>query len=762
MTRWIDPEPVEVSHAFLQAVGGNKTVAETLLRRGIGTIEEAEAFLDPTKYSPASPYDLPDMARAVDRLRRALEKGERICVWGDFDVDGQTATTLLVTCLRKLGADPIYHIPNRQNEGHGVHRLTLTKLLEQPIEVLLTCDTGIAAHEAVELAASRGVETIITDHHHLPPALPDAYAILNPKLLPDGHPLYELPGVGVAYKLAEALLADKDTSDLLDLVALGIVADVAIQRADTRYLLQRGLAQLRNTERLGLRVMMELAEIQPETINEQSIAFSLAPRLNALGRLADANPIVELLTTKDMEQARILANQLEGLNNQRKLMSEQIFQGAMAQIEQDQTLLNSSVLVLNHAEWHTGIIGIVANRLVEVFHRPVILVATPPGEIGRASARSIPEVDITAAISANADLLIGYGGHAMAAGLQIEPEKIADFRRALSRTLREKVSAQAQGGIREINAFVPLSDLSVQWVDEIEKLAPFGAGNPPLILAAQDLQLQAKTSIGRKSEHLKLLVEDPTGKLHQVLWWQSRESDLPARKFDLAYSARTSTYKGARQLQIEWIEARPAAIETAEITKGRTIQFVDYRHEENPLALLDQLLKADPTILIWREASQIEGFSRHQLVPAQRLLVWTIPPGPTEWDSAIKRTAPEEIILLGIDPHLDTPETFLKRLAGLVKYALHTHNGSISLTELSAASAQRIQTTYDGLLWLAAKGHIVIVEVNNDEVLLTTEGSHINPTAAEHLMQVIQSRLEETSAYRAYWKKANHRNYSIE
>ncbi|MEJ2108261.1 MAG: DHH family phosphoesterase, partial [Acidiferrobacteraceae bacterium] len=273
MHEWVEPLDVQVPEALQAAVGGHPLVAETLARRGITDVASAQAFLDPDRYRPALATELPNLVEAVERLERAIGRGERICVWGDFDVDGQTSTTVLVSTLWDLGASVRYHIPIRAKESHGVNLPVLGRIIADGVDLVLTCDTGVSAHEAVAYARSQGVDVIVTDHHDLPPLLPEAYAVVNPKLLPESHPLRELSGVGCAYKLAEPLYdragQSAGATRHLDLVALGLVADVAVQTGDTRYLTQRGLEALRHTERLGLQVMMELANLNPDWLTEE-------------------------------------------------------------------------------------------------------------------------------------------------------------------------------------------------------------------------------------------------------------------------------------------------------------------------------------------------------------------------------------------------------------------------------------------------------------------------------------------------------------
>ena len=416
-------------------IGGHPIVSHRLARLGIHDAASAQRFLDPARYTPAPASDLPDIESAADRLREAIRRKERILVWGDFDVDGQTSAALLTASLRELGADVRAHLPNRFTEGHGIHLPTLERHFRTGVDLLLTCDTGVGAHDAVALAAKQGVDVIITDHHALPDKLPEALAVVNPRRLAEGHPLRELPGVGVAYKLIEALDADV-AAQHVDLVALGMVSDVMPLLGENRYLLQTGLSQLRDNPRPGVRAIMRQAGINAHTLDESDIGFGIAPRLNALGRIDDANPAIELLTTSDHKRAMTLAAGLEDANARRRFLSNQVYAAAIRQLEEQPHLLEYAALVLHHHEWHSGVIGIVASRLVEEFGLPTVLLASPEDELARGSARSVAGLDIMAALTRTRGLLRTFGGHSMAAGMSLPEHSISDFRRALSRAAR--------------------------------------------------------------------------------------------------------------------------------------------------------------------------------------------------------------------------------------------------------------------------------------------------------------------------------------
>jgi single-stranded-DNA-specific exonuclease len=756
---WLEPSPAIVPEELRAALGGHPLVAEILARRGLITPQAALAFLDPDRYTPSPPEALPDLATAVQRLHEAITRGERIAVWGDFDVDGQTATTLLVSALREAGADVVYYIPDRLTESHGIKIESLERVLAQGVRVLLTCDTGIAEHEAIAHARQRGVSVLVTDHHDLPAKLPEADALVNPMRLPPGHPLCDLPGVGVAYKLVELL--DKAPERYLDLVALGIVADVAEQVGDTRYLLQRGLERLRRTERIGLRAIFEMAGMDPTRLSAEHIGFGLGPRLNALGRLGDANQAVELFTTNDQGHARILAAQLEGLNAKRRLLSEQIYAAAQEQISRDPALLDSSVLVLENPHWHGGVIGPVAGRLAEQYARPVVLIVTPPGQTGRGSARSVPGCDINAALreARVSQWLVSFGGHPGAAGLSIAPENIPAFRRALAQAVDAdcgEAGRTAPPGTR-VDAYLRLDELGLELAQELERLAPFGQGNPAIHLACRNLTLAGQRTFGRNGEHREVTVQDEASVTRKLIWWRGAEHEPPPGPFDLVCTLKSTDYLGRSNLEIEWIDAR--LIETPAIQVAApaapSIEVRDWRDVADAKKRVVTLI-AKGDVQVWIEGSPVEGLpgrGRHALAPAETFVVWSAPPGPRELDAALAVVSPRVVALCGVMSVEDRIEPFLRRLAGLLKHDLSRRQGQVYLPALASACGQRLATVRKGIEWLAARGQVVVERWDGDDLVITSGNgeSQVTPDLETELRVL----LSETAAYRAFFRRAD-------
>ncbi len=751
--KWIDPAPLEVPGALRQAVGGHPLVAQTLARRGVTTPQAAAAFLNPAAYSPADPRDLPDLERAVARLRQAIAQQEPVAIWGDFDADGQTATALLLESLRALGARVKAYVPTRK-EGHGLYKLGVQRVIDDGANLVVTCDTGVTAHAAVAYAGHLGAEVIITDHHTPEESLPPAAAVINPHRLPPEHRLRHLAGVGVAYELILGL-NPAVAGRALDLVALGTVADVSLLLDENRYLVQRGLAILRDTDRPGLRALYQQAGLEPQGIGEEHISFVIGPRLNALGRLADAAEGVELLTTSDPVRARTLATELEGLNAQRQWLTKQVTDAAVAQIEREPALLHDyQVLLLSHPTWPPGIIGVVAGRLAERFGRPAVLVSAQAGQPARGSGRSIPGVDLIAALRECAPLLERYGGHPGAAGFSLEPERLPELRRALSNAVVAQVEVLPQPELT-IDAYIELPDVSLDLVAEIDRLAPFGRGNPALTLAVRDLHVASEAPLGRNSEHRRVTVEDGQDRTQTVFWWQGAGWPLPEGTFDLAFTMRSSDYRGLAEVQLEWIDARQHEPTPVAVQRGPAFRVRDHRHEARPALLLRRLVDAGG-VQVWAEGHKPAGMevrTRQQLEPAPLLALWTLPPGPREWQAALDLVQPEEVVLFAHDTGLDEADPFLKQLAGMVLRALRAHEGQMDLRRVAAGLGHLTATVEAGLEWLAAKGQIRVAEKGETSWHVEQGRGQGDAAELEAARQRLEALLAETAAYRDYLRR---------
>ncbi len=768
MTRWIDPPQTDIP-ASIQTLDLPPLLARTLVRRGLRDVSSARAFLHPDELPP-TPY--PNIERRTDgsshggieaaiaRLNLATRKRESICVWGDFDVDGQTSTALLVQTLRALGANVSYYIPIRGKESHGVHIESLKPIIDSGVTLIVTCDTGITAHAAIDYANSRGVDVIVTDHHDLGESLPNAKAIINPKMLPEGHPLANLAGVGVAYKFAEALSNSEsreqraengrweaEVEDLLDLVALGLIADVALLKGETRSLAQRGIQKLRETKRLGLRVMADLAGASMDTLNEETIGFTFAPRLNALGRLGDANPAVELLLTSDPPRARVLAAQIEGLNAQRRMLTSQVYEAAEAKLRADPALLEEPVIVLSHPNWPGGVVGIVANKLAERYHKPAILFSESDDGILRGSARSVEGLHITEAIATQKEILRGFGGHPMAAGMSLEAARLAEFRRGLGKAVEAQLGSKVrEEATLQIDAWVGLEEVTLELADQLERLAPFGAGNPELTLATRAVTFKSATEIGKTKEHLRLNVEDENGATQSLLWWGGAGGELPetGSKVDVAFTVRGSSYRGQRQVTLQFEDFRVVKEAPLEIREQR-VEIRDWR-----LKTLN-VERLSPNVLIWAEgADKSKGKSRFELHRADEFAIYTTPPSPAELRKALEIVEPKVVFVYAVPPAEEKPEAFLNRLAGLCKYALNHRGGKVAIGELAAAMASREGTVELGLQWLAAGGQLG-VESEEGRVTLSAGKQEKNPYLQAELFVALRGMLNETSAYRKYF-----------
>jgi len=768
MAEWTTPSSPPVPGGLEDLAQGNALVARLLAQRGIQSVEAARPFLDPSAYDPAPPKDLPDLENGAERIRSAIEHGERILVWGDFDVDGQTSTALLVEALRELGAEVDYHVPHRERESHGVNWEHLEGYVDDGIGVVLTCDTGISSHEPIRKARERGVDVVVTDHHDLPSGLPPAEALINPKRLPEEHPLRTLPGVGVAYKFIQKLAEDTrlEPKAFLDLVALGIVADIAVLRGDTRYLLQRGLERLRDTSRPGLRAVMDNANVTREEADEEDIGFRIGPRLNAVGRLGDANVSVPLLTTSDPGEARSIADDLEELNDRRKLLTAQVFEAARRKLRWEPELLQTAVLVLYGEQWPAGVIGIVAHRLTEKYHKPTILLTSASEEysrkegdsengdegqeaLARGSARSVEDLNITAAIGDHSDMLESYGGHPMAAGVTLPKAKIDRFRRLVSRSIVEQKGGEEIVETLQIDSYLSLEELTLELAGDLRQVAPFGPGNREPVFACRGLEVSEYEEIGTDGGHLKVTVTGPESASREVLWWNAEEEDLPSGVFDLAVTVSTNVFRGERSLQLTWEDSRVRRKEPGQETdETRSIEVIDHRGEGDLEATLRALADKDGA-QVWMEACQVDGVgakSRLGLAPCTELVLGTLPPSRSVLDEALSACEPDRIHVIGLSPTTEVKEGFARRLLGLCKHAIRSGKAA-PLSKLAAAMGHEERTVRLGLRWLEERGQI---RAERTEEGLKIESGPGSGEADPPLERALKEALQEARAFRKY------------
>jgi single-stranded-DNA-specific exonuclease len=539
-----------------EALGISWVTASVLVRRGYGNPETARAFLaaEPPRHDAAL---LGDTAVACDRLRAAIGAGERICVHGDYDVDGICATALAVLCLRELGGNVEWHLPSRFDEGYGVSSQTLARLANEGVDLVLTVDCGITAVAEVDEARRLGLDVIVTDHHRPADALPDCPIVAT---RPSRYPFPELCGTGVVYKLLGALGANVDRH--LDLVALATIADVVPLLDENRALAHGGLRALARTQKPGLQALMRAARVDPATVDTGAVGFRLAPRINAAGRLGHPGAALELLLTEDREEASRLASKLEELNRERQLVEERIVRAAVAKVEEwPEAQRARRAYVLAHADWHEGVIGIVASRLVERFNRPVVLITSGDDELWKGSGRSLAAFDLHGGLAACASHLQRFGGHRAAAGLSIRPEDVDAFAAAFAAHADAHLVDEDLRPITRVDAVLPPKTVpTLELCEELTQLAPFGLGNPEVTLLAESCELRDLAQVG-DGKHLRFRVRQG-GAIAFGLGGQVDRFRVESR-FDVAFRLEANQWNGtvAPQLVVRRIFTAPAGYE---------------------------------------------------------------------------------------------------------------------------------------------------------------------------------------------------------
>jgi single-stranded-DNA-specific exonuclease len=504
--RWSIPDcDASKAQELVRELELSETTARVLVRRGLAEPAAAQAFL--AGGVGHDPLLLGDMAAACEAIRGAIAAGKRICVHGDYDVDGICATALGVLILRELGADVEWHLPSRFEEGYGVARVTLSRLAEEGCGLVLTVDCGITAVDEIAEARAAGLELVVTDHHRPGETLPDCPIVAT---RPSAYPFPELCGTGVVYKLGQALLgSDSEVLDRhLDLVALATIADVVPLVDENRALAIAGLRTLARTQKPGLRALMETARVDPAAVDEGAVGFRLGPRINAAGRLCRPTEALELLLTEDRQEAKRLAERLEVLNRDRQALEQRILREAVAQVEEwPEARRRRRGYVVADAGWHEGVIGIVASRLAERFNRPVVLLTGRDGQ-WKGSGRSVPSFDLHGSLAACSHLLERWGGHRAAAGLSLAAEQLEAFVEAFAAHADVHLDDRDLEPVTAVDAVVSPRELTLDLAGELARLAPFGLGNPGVTLLLAGCEISEPAAVG-EGRHLRFRVRDP-------------------------------------------------------------------------------------------------------------------------------------------------------------------------------------------------------------------------------------------------------------
>jgi single-stranded-DNA-specific exonuclease len=557
-------------------------LVQCLLNRGFSEPSAIANFLSPRLKNLADPFLLPDMAPAVERLFQARQQPEPLVVFGDYDVDGVTSTALLLEVLRPLGWQVDFYLPNRMDEGYGLSADGVENCLNKfPVQLLLAVDCGSTAVETIRHLRSRGVDVIVLDHHQVSSPAPEAVALVNPQL-PFGVPpsggfspgppeggtpnFQELCSVGLAFKLAHAIIkrgreiglpgaAEFDLRPLLDLVALGTIADVVPLTGENRILVSAGLQRLNTSQRPGLVALKQVAQSPPE-LGTYEVGFQLAPRLNAAGRLETAEESLHLLLARDAAEALPIAQSLDARNRERQKIERGIVEEVIGAVKAKFNPQADFVIVEGQLLWHIGVVGIVASRVLQQFYRPTIILGGEGGE-WRGSGRSIAGFDLAAALRECDDLLVRHGGHAMAAGLSLKPGKLEALRQRLNELARRALRPEDLQAALRLDAEVGLDEMNLEMLGELAALKPMGQGNPPVQFCARRLAHQRPLQrIGAEKQHVKMWVTDESSTLEAV-WWNGGAASLPVGRFDLAFTPQINEFNGRRSVQLKVLDWQP-------------------------------------------------------------------------------------------------------------------------------------------------------------------------------------------------------------
>ncbi|MCQ2957388.1 MAG: single-stranded-DNA-specific exonuclease RecJ [Candidatus Gastranaerophilales bacterium] len=694
---------------------GSKILSQILANRGIDTYEKAYLFLNPLEYQFSNPFNFTDMKIAVSRIKEAIEKKQNIIICGDFDCDGVTSTSVLYKTLVAIGANAGSYIPNRKTESHGLNSKSIIEIIsKRQAKLIITVDNGISNVSEIKLANSLGTDVIITDHHEPAEILPPACAIINPKCsdklistlnFNEIENMVNFAGVMVAYKLCCALLDEfkkpELKQELLPLVMLGTISDVMQLTNENRMIVVRGLNILKENQPLWLKKMFTFAEKSLDKIESETIAFVVAPRINAAGRLEHATTALELLVSDDEEKIDFNANQLNQFNQNRQQMCEASFKEAVIKIQNEIDLKTSKAIVLADEKWHIGIVGLLASRIVETYNRPAFIMNIDKEEnIARCSIRGIKGFNVYKLLSEMEDCFVGFGGHELAGGFGADLTKISI--KTLSSKINALVASQLEGNSLKkkmnIDAIISPEDLTVEFIEKLAILEPYGEGNKSCLFGMKNLVLKKISTIGSNNNHLKMLFEDENSHtvFEGLIWNKNSHKIELLDTADLTFVPQINEYKGNKtvQLIIKNIFIKNREIETEDIdfdenAKIQTI-LVDHRKKTDFFKMINGYLSKNNAEIYLENnnlLNQLDDYSyikkairnRFDLALSEELMFFSTPCCEEDFSSIIKSVSPKKVHIFNCnDNKIDITE-FIKKVSGMLKYSSTHYDNKIDI-----------------------------------------------------------------------------------
>ncbi len=752
---------------------GEKSLIKRLLfSRGIKTPEEINSFLNPLETELTAPFVFKDMNKAVERLSKAIDNQEKIIIYGDFDADGVTSTSLLYKTFKFLGADVNYFIPDRDKEGHGFDTKALVKLMTtaKP-KVIISVDCGTSDVDAVNFINSFKIDVIITDHHEAPENLPNAFAIINPKAqnalnenlsAKEIESLTSLAGVGVAFKVAQGLLQHYNKIEyiyeIIPFVAVGTISDIVPLIGENRYFVTKGLQLISQGKHYGLKRLLESAGyVLEKGITSENIAFGVSPRINASGRLDTVEDAVKILISENKQEIETSIISLNNFNKIRQELCQNMF------LEAEEMLKNEGnknpAIILFKPDWHIGIIGIVASKLAEKYYKPTFLMTySEETKQFRCSARGIEGLSLYDIISANSELLDGFGGHKLAAGLYFSKEKTSfdTVKTALNKTIKEILQGKELKPFIDVDLEISPDDITVDFVEEISKLEPFGASNPSPVFVLKNLKIKEKKLMGENKDHLRLTVQSGSYEFNCIRWQLGDISLVPKDTIDVAFHPQINEYNGNISVQLIVDDIHSEYLKEEE-PEANGIKIYDHRKKTNILPMVNDYIKnSKQNIMIFAESKAVKDlllpfsdlmnrtFTRENVPPCDTLMFFDYPPDKETFNYIIEESRPSSIHFMNYKIKYFDDKEFLTTFVKMLRYAEHNSDGIVNLIRCSSALGKSLETVLTLLDLFEEVDFIKVMEKNNSFYKIKlNEIKNLSPVLHNIKYQEVKKLLEE-------------------